>query len=77
VAADPDVTVAIPAVVTADPDPIAVLAGSDGNNFDGTRWRRPNADNDLCIRGSGREQDSSSSGEYVLFQIHPTLLVTR
>jgi hypothetical protein len=63
VAADPDVAVAVPAVVATDPDPIAVLTGRNRNDFDRARWGRSNADNNLCIRRTGCEQDHSSRGE--------------
>jgi hypothetical protein len=63
VATDPDITTAVPAVVSADPDPIAMRAGRSGNDFDGTRWRRSDADDDLRVCSTGREKDSSGSGE--------------
>jgi hypothetical protein len=63
VAADPDVTMTVPAVIAADPDPIAVLVGHNRDDFDRTRWRRSDADNNLCIRRTGCKQDYSSRGE--------------
>jgi hypothetical protein len=61
--ANPDVTAAVPAMVATDPDPIAMRAGRSGNDFDGTRWRRSDANDDLCVCGTGREKDSGSSEE--------------
>jgi hypothetical protein len=74
VATNPDVTAAVPAVVAANPDPIAVGAGGSGDDFDGTRWGRPDADDQLCIRGSGGEKDGCGGCEKVVFHVHPLLL---
>ena len=71
VAANPGVTAAVPAVVAANPDPIAVGAGRSGDDFDGTRWGRPDADDQLCIRGSGSEEDGCGGCEEIVFQVHP------
>jgi hypothetical protein len=49
---DPDVTLAIPAVIAVMPGPITVLGWGWGNDFDGARWRRADADDDL---GAGRK----------------------
>jgi hypothetical protein len=62
-AADPDIAMAVPAVIAADPDVIAMRAWRYRNDFDGARWRRSDADDDLCIRGTRREKDSSGSRE--------------
>jgi hypothetical protein len=46
---DPDVSVAVPAVVAGNPDIVAVYGWRLGDNFDGARRRRTDADNELCV----------------------------
>jgi hypothetical protein len=53
----------VPAVVAADPDVIAMRTWRYRNDFDAARWRRSDADDDLCVCSTGREKDSGSRGE--------------
>lgn len=50
VSGDPDVTVAVPAVIAVMPSPAGVLVGWSRDNFDGAwgRWSNPYDDLGLC-----------------------------
>jgi hypothetical protein len=53
-AGDPNVAVAVPAVVAGVPGPTG--AGGDGDDLDGTRGWGADADDDLGARGERRRQ---------------------
>ena len=49
VSVDPDVVVAVPAVIAVVPGPTRVLVWWGGNDFNGARRRRSDANNDLSL----------------------------
>jgi hypothetical protein len=49
VSGDPDVVVAVPAVIALVPGPTGVLVRRRGNNLDGTRWGWADANDDLGL----------------------------
>jgi hypothetical protein len=73
VSGHPDVACAIPAMVTADPDPARM--GGRRRDFANRRWRGPDAHDDLCAGGeTARKKHSSNGCKYLLF--HDLLLLT-
>jgi len=64
-AGDPDIAVAIPAVIAGDPDPVAVHGRRFGDDFDGTR-RRTDTDNDLRVGRADGEKEGAGCGEELL-----------
>jgi hypothetical protein len=52
VSGDPDVAVAVPAMVAIVPGPARVFAGCDGDYFDWTRRGRADSDDDLGLRNT-------------------------
>jgi hypothetical protein len=64
VAGDPDVLVAVPAVIALVPGPTGVLMGWRGNHFNGVRWGRADADYYLGIGDAcRRKEEVGCSGE--------------
>jgi hypothetical protein len=60
-AGDPDIGVAVPAVVAGVPGPIAVLGRRCGDDFHRARWGRADADDNLSA--GGRSKSESGDGE--------------
>ena len=60
-AGDPDVAMAVPAMVAGNPDPIAMRC--DGDDFHGTRRGWADADDDLCVGCTYGEKESAYSGQ--------------
>jgi hypothetical protein len=56
----PDIVVAIVAVIARNPD--VTFAGS-WDDFDGTRWRGADADDNLCSGCTNREEECAGCGE--------------
>jgi hypothetical protein len=70
VAVYPDIAVAIPAMVSGNPDP--ALMRRCGGDFNGARRRWANADDDLRVRRANREEEAANCGEKLL--LHESLL---
>jgi hypothetical protein len=62
IARNPHITLAVPTVVTAAPYPVAMGAGTDGNDFT-PRRRRADADGDLGLGEACGEQKAAHSRE--------------
>jgi len=60
---DPDVAVAIPAMVAGNPDPVHMRGRRGGNDFDGMRRRWADADNDLRVGRADAEKNCAGCGE--------------
>jgi hypothetical protein len=76
VAGDPDVAVTVPAVVARVPGPVAVLRGRHGDDLNGARRRRPNADDDLRS-GNGSAGGKNKTGNGGKNLLHVQLLSVR
>jgi hypothetical protein len=63
----PYIGVSIPDVIAGVPGPVTMLRGRGRNDFDGTRWGRTDANDDLRTRGQGAgEENSASCCKYLL-----------
>jgi hypothetical protein len=73
-AVDPDVGVAVPAVVAGDPD--IAFVGWGGDDFDFVRRRWADADDDLgvCVSGADGEEESTGCGEKLF--LHAVFLLS-
>jgi hypothetical protein len=68
VAGNPDVAGTVPAVKAGLPDQAGVRG--DGNDLYGTRWRRADADDDLCAGRGCRKSDAEGCDEEWLLELH-------
>jgi len=55
-AGDPDITVAVPAMIAGNPDVAGVRRS--WNDFNRARWRWADADDDLCICGPDGDKET-------------------
>jgi hypothetical protein len=67
VTVDPDITVAIPAVIAGNPDP--ALVDWSGHNFDGTWGRWPDPDHDLRVSDADREEEAAHCSEKLFLHL--------
>jgi hypothetical protein len=70
--ADPDIAMAIPAVIAGNPYP-ATMWGRR-NNLHWTRRGRPDTNHDLCMGGARSQDDGGDGCEKTSLQIHTFLL---
>jgi hypothetical protein len=71
-AADPDVAMAVPAVIAGNPYP-ATMWGRR-NNLHRARRGRPDTNHDLCLGGARSQDDGGCCGEKTSLQVHSFLL---
>jgi hypothetical protein len=64
---DPDIAVAVPAVVAGNPNPALVGWGRD--DFDGARRRWANADDNLRVGSADREEEGTGCGEELFLHL--------
>jgi hypothetical protein len=67
VTVDPDVSVAIPAVVAGNPDKALVWRRRD--DFDGSRRRWTNADDDLRVGNANRQEEAADCDEKLFLHL--------